>query len=107
MKREAQKIVEAQLNDALNRNDSKTIREACIVLKALYDPEVDCQYYITKGLMEGKTKSEIIQELLEKVDCTEEEANKIYQKVENETKDLEHRLFKNPDVTEEVKTEVE
>lgn len=35
MKREAQKIVEAQLNAALDRNDSEAVREACIVLQAV------------------------------------------------------------------------
>ena len=32
---EAIKIVKAKLNDALNRNDGKAVREACIVLKAM------------------------------------------------------------------------
>lgn len=35
MIREARKIAEAKLNEALNKNDSKSVREACIVLKAL------------------------------------------------------------------------
>ena len=35
MKKEAIKIVKAQLNDALDRNDSKAVREACIVLQAM------------------------------------------------------------------------
>lgn len=39
MKREAQKIVEAKLNEALNKNDSKAVREACIVLQAMGDDE--------------------------------------------------------------------
>lgn len=39
MKREAQKIVEAQLNAALDRNDSEAVREACIVLQAMGDDE--------------------------------------------------------------------
>lgn len=35
MKKEAIKIVEAKLKEALDRNDSKAVREACIVLQAM------------------------------------------------------------------------
>lgn len=38
-KTEAQKIVEAKLNRALDRNDAQAIREACIVLKAMENDE--------------------------------------------------------------------
>lgn len=95
-KTEAQKIVEAKLNKALNKNDAKAVREACIVLKALYEPEhvakAECQYWIIKGLESGKSKDEIVKDLIENVGCTEEEADKIYQEVENETGDLESKL---------------
>lgn len=37
MKKEAIKIVKAKLNEALNKNDSVAVREACIVLKAMED----------------------------------------------------------------------
>lgn len=39
MKKEAIKIVKAQLNNALDRNDSKAVREACIVLQAMGNEE--------------------------------------------------------------------
>ena len=107
MKREAQKIVEAQLNDALNRNDSKAVREACIVLKALSGPAhlAECEVIVTTGLEEGKTEPEITTELQE-TGCTKEEAFDIYWRVKNETEDSK-RMLKNPEVTEEIKTEVD
>lgn len=36
---EAIKIVKAKLNEALDKNDSKAVREACIVLQAMGDDE--------------------------------------------------------------------
>lgn len=36
---EAIKIVKAKLNEALNKNDSKAVREACIVLQAMGNDE--------------------------------------------------------------------
>ena len=36
---EAIKIVKAKLNEALNRNDGKAVREACLVLKAMEEDE--------------------------------------------------------------------
>lgn len=84
MKREAQKIVEAQLNDALDRNDSKAIREACIVLKALdiskdefknYEKEFDT---IKKGLEAGENERTIVPKLINEFNLSEEEAFKLY-----------------------------
>ena len=108
MKREAQKIVEAKLNEALNKNDSKAVREACIVLKALYGPAhlAECELIVTNGLEAGKTEPEIVTELQE-TGCTKEEAFKIYWDVKNEIEDLGRKLSKNPEVTEEVETEVD
>lgn len=39
MQKEAIKIVKAQLTNALDKNDSKAVREACIVLQAMGDNE--------------------------------------------------------------------
>lgn len=38
---EAIKIVKAKLNEALNKNDSKAVREACIVLQAMERKAID------------------------------------------------------------------
>lgn len=86
MIREARKIVEAKLNEALDKNDSKSIREACIVLKAMDTVYVDYsaeEYEIVKkGLEENLGEGKIVDELIEK-GRSKDDAFEIYWSVKN------------------------
>lgn len=83
---EAIKIVKAKLNEALDKNDSKAVREACIVLKAMDKVFVDYsteEYEIVKkGLEENLGEGKIVDELIEKGRSTDD-AFEIYWSVKN------------------------
>ena len=68
-KTEAQKIVEVNLIKALNRNDAKAVREACIVLKAMDEESIhpadadartvnaDIEYFVCNNPSDGNARS--------------------------------------------------
>lgn len=66
---EAIKIVKAKLNEALDKNDAKVVREACIVLKAMEEGEIapndadartvnaDVEYFVCNNKSDGNARS--------------------------------------------------
>ena len=58
MIKEAQKIVEANLKAALDKNDAKAVREACIVLKAMDMIEVKKEEEVENPETQEEVKEE-------------------------------------------------
>lgn len=105
MIREARKIVEAKLNEALNKNDAKAVREACIVLKAItITDEAEYEVIVEQGLDNNETEGTIVQKLIDQYGLSKEEAFDIYWKAKNDYENKGKEVT-TPKVTEEVKTE--
>ena len=83
MMQEALKIVKAKLNEALDKNDSKAIREACIVLKAYENVDWVHKYlnHVKESHpseeKEGQPDEQIIRKIMFINNCTEEKAKEI------------------------------
>ena len=66
---EAIRIVKAKLNEALDKNDAKAVRETCIVLKAMEEGEIapndadartinaDVEYFVCNNKSDGNARS--------------------------------------------------
>lgn len=105
MMQEALKIVKARLNEALDKNDSKAIREACIVLKAYENVDWFHKYlnpvkeshpsgedemrtihevYVSKK--EGQPDEQVIRKIMFINGCTEEKAKEILEVLKKDYK---------------------